>query len=67
LSFQQCCATAPIALIVAWQDFARGSQDSTLAAAFAGPQSIYFAVGITNSAPLAMLAGQRCMTDFCLV
>ena len=27
----------------------------------------HFAVGITNSAPLAMLAGQRCMTDFCLV
>ena len=27
----------------------------------------YFAVGITNSAPLAMLAGQRCMIDFCLV
>ena len=27
----------------------------------------YFAVGIANSAPLPMLAGQRCMTDFCLV
>ena len=24
-------------------------------------------VGITNSAPLAMLSGQRCMMDFCLV
>ena len=30
-------------------------------------RSAYFAVGITNSAPLAMLAGQRCMIDFCLV
>ena len=27
----------------------------------------YFAVGITNSAPLAMLSGQRCMMLFCLV
>jgi hypothetical protein len=27
----------------------------------------YLAVGITNSAPLAMLSGQRCMMDFCLV
>ena len=27
----------------------------------------HFAVGITNSAPLPMLAGQRCMIDFCLV
>ena len=27
----------------------------------------YFAVGITNSAPLPMLSGQRCMMDFCLV
>jgi hypothetical protein len=27
----------------------------------------YFAVGITNSAPLPMLSGQRCMIDFCLV
>ncbi len=25
------------------------------------------AVGITNSAPLAMLCGQRCITLFCLV
>ena len=25
------------------------------------------AVGIANSGPLAMLSGQRCMTDFCLV
>jgi hypothetical protein len=24
----------------------------------------YFDVGITNSAPCAMLAGQRCMIDF---
>ena len=27
----------------------------------------YFAVGMTNSAPLPMLSGQRCMIDFCLV
>ncbi len=27
----------------------------------------HFAVGITNSAPLPMLSGQRCMIDFCLV
>ena len=27
----------------------------------------YFAVGITNSAPLAVVSGQRCMIDFCLV
>ncbi|SEJ87862.1 hypothetical protein SAMN05444746_104182 [Variovorax sp. OK212] len=27
----------------------------------------YLAVGITNSAPLPMLSGQRCMTDFCFV
>ena len=27
----------------------------------------YFAVGMANSAPLAMLSGQRCMMDFCLV
>ncbi|MDB5730582.1 MAG: hypothetical protein JWQ03_477 [Variovorax sp.] len=27
----------------------------------------YLAVGITNSAPLSMLSGQRCITDFCLV
>ena len=24
----------------------------------------HFAVGITNSAPLPMLSGQRCITDF---
>jgi hypothetical protein len=30
-------------------------------------RNAHFAVGITNSAPLPMLAGQRCMTDFCLV
>ena len=33
----------------------------------AGIHGSYFAVGITNSAPLPMLSGQRCMTDFCLV
>jgi len=27
----------------------------------------YLAVGITNSAPLAMVSGQRCITLFCLV
>jgi hypothetical protein len=27
----------------------------------------YFAVGITNSAPLPIDSGQRCMIDFCLV
>ena len=27
----------------------------------------YLEVGIANSAPFAMLADQRCMTDFCLV
>ena len=27
----------------------------------------HFDVGITNSAPLPMLSGQRCMMDFCLV
>ena len=27
----------------------------------------YLAVGMTNSAPLPMLSGQRCMTLFCLV
>jgi secreted PhoX family phosphatase len=31
------------------------------------PPQAYFAVGIANSAPLPMLAGQRCMIDFCLV
>jgi hypothetical protein len=33
------------------------------------PESVnrYFEVGMANSAPLAMLFGQRCMTDFCLV
>lgn len=30
-------------------------------------EAVYFAVGITNSAPLPMLSGQRCMIDFCLV
>jgi hypothetical protein len=34
---------------------------------FHGKQSNYFAVGITNSAPLPMLSGQRCMIDFCFV
>ncbi len=29
--------------------------------------STYWAVGMANSAPLPMLSGQRCMTDFCLV
>jgi hypothetical protein len=29
--------------------------------------SFYLAVGIANSGPLAMLSGQRCMMDFCLV
>jgi LDH2 family malate/lactate/ureidoglycolate dehydrogenase len=28
---------------------------------------LYFAVGSANSAPFAMLAGQRCITDFCRV
>jgi hypothetical protein len=27
----------------------------------------YLEVGMANSAPLAMLFGQRCMIDFCLV
>jgi hypothetical protein len=27
----------------------------------------HFDVGITNSAPFGVLAGQRCMTDFCRV
>ncbi len=27
----------------------------------------YFAVGIVNSAPLAVLSGHRCITDFCFV
>ena len=27
----------------------------------------HFAVGITNSAPLGVLSGQRCMMDFCFV
>jgi hypothetical protein len=27
----------------------------------------HLAVGITNSLPLLMLSGQRCMMDFCLV
>ena len=27
----------------------------------------YFAVGMVNSAPLGVLSGQRCMTDFCRV
>lgn len=27
----------------------------------------YFAVGITNSAPFAIVSGQRCITLFCLV
>jgi hypothetical protein len=29
--------------------------------------SPYFEVGMTNSAPLEILSGQRCMTLFCLV
>ena len=29
--------------------------------------AVYFATGMVNSAPLAMLSGQRCITDFCLV
>ena len=33
----------------------------------AGTAAAHFAVGITNSAPLPMLSGQRCMIDFCLV
>jgi transposase InsO family protein len=27
----------------------------------------HFAIGIANSAPFAVLSGQRCMIDFCLV
>ncbi|GLS95430.1 hypothetical protein GCM10007918_27220 [Piscinibacter gummiphilus] len=27
----------------------------------------YFAVGIANSAPFAVLSAQRCITDFCFV
>ena len=30
-------------------------------------ESDYFAVGITNSAPLPIDSGQRCMIDFCFV
>ena len=30
-------------------------------------ESTYLAVGITNSAPLPIDSGQRCMMDFCLV
>lgn len=33
----------------------------------AGSSGVYFAVGITNSAPFGVLDAQRCMTDFCLV
>ena len=33
----------------------------------AAAHEAYFAVGMANSAPLAMLSGQRCMMDFCLV
>ena len=29
--------------------------------------SLYLEVGMTNSAPLEILSGQRCMTLFCLV
>ncbi len=29
--------------------------------------SIYFIIGIANSAPFAMVAGQRCIIDFCFV
>ena len=32
-----------------------------------GGNPTYFDVGITNSAPLAMVDGQRCITDFCRV
>jgi hypothetical protein len=33
-----------------------------------GPAGVvHFAVGITNSAPLPMLSGQRCITLFCRV
>jgi hypothetical protein len=31
------------------------------------PAPGYLAVGITNSAPLPMLSGHRCMIDFCFV
>ena len=41
----------------------------TDAAAAAGDQEqwLHLAVGITNSAPLGVLSGQRCITDFCRV
>ena len=42
-------------------------RDGARAAAPRRPHAAYFAVGMANSAPLAMLSGQRCMMDFCLV
>ncbi|MEC5213035.1 hypothetical protein RCH06_001577 [Polaromonas sp. CG_9.5] len=44
---------------------ADGAIEKTSAAS--GCREVYWAVGITNSAPLPMLSGQRCMMDFCLV
>ena len=32
-----------------------------------GRQRAYFDTGIVNSAPLGVLSGQRCITDFCRV
>ena len=43
------------------------ADDCGSASSEASAGSNHFAVGITNSAPLPMLSGQRCMIDFCLV
>jgi hypothetical protein len=44
-----------------------GPGDMSAAGRPTGQIPRYFAVGIANSAPLPMLAGQRCMMLFCLV
>ena len=48
-----------------------GKEKASLSPSAARPsekrERYYFAVGITNSAPLAVVSGQRCMMDFCLV
>lgn len=41
------------------------SSDAVVAAA--SEQPAYFAVGIANSGPFALLSGHRCMIDFCRV
>ncbi len=50
-----------------WRSFTSICATDPLGIGVSAPNSDYFAVGMTNSAPLPMLSGQRCMMDFCLV